>query len=291
VLEVDTPHLSAFANSDPQIESLAVHWQEPGGAPRQGWLHTSPEFPMKRLLASGSGSIYQICKVFRAGERGRLHNPEFTLVEWYRLHLDHQALIHEIAQLINQLLPTPRPSERISYQQLFLDHLNIDPLQADAPQLRQLARQQGIPGIDALEMERDDWLDLLFSYQIQPQLGQDSLCFVHAYPASQASLAQLDPQDPRTAHRFELFINGMELANGFHELQDPTEQANRFQQDLHKRKERGQTATPPDPHLLQALHQGLPHCAGVALGLERLQMAITNADHIDQVIAFPSERA
>lgn len=291
VLEVDTPHLGAFANPDPHIESLAVAWNDPGGAVCHGWLHTSPEFPMKRLLAAGSGSIYQVCKVFRAGERGRLHNPEFTLLEWYRLGFDHHALMDEMVELINSLLPTPRVAERGSYRDLFLERLSLDPLQASAEEMRQVALAHGVASVEGLELGRDDLLDLLFSYLIQPRLGRDTLCFVHAYPASQASLARLEPEEPTVARRFELFMNGVELANGFHELQDGTEQAERFAEDLRRREVKGQRPTPADSRLLAALDHGLPDCAGVALGLERLLMVIMGAEHIDEVIAFPSERA
>ena len=296
VLEVETPALSAAANTDPQTESFTTRYS--GSAVTQNhtmYLHTSPEFPMKRLLAAGSGSIYQICKVFRQGEAGRHHNPEFTMLEWYRTGFDHHCLMDEVEQLvaalsINQQITAE--SERLSYQQVFERHTGLDPHQASSGQLVNCARHHGLGEINGLTVhDRDSWLDLLMSHVIQPQLGQGQLTFVFDYPASQAALARINPGPPPVAERFELFLQGVELANGFHELNDATEQQHRFLQEQQRRTNAGQSIAPMDDNLLAALHHGLPDCAGVALGLDRLLMLTTGATEISQVISFPVELA
>ena len=291
VLEVETPVLSAAAASDPAIESLTTCYRGPG-APAGGrmYLHTSPEFAMKRLLAAGSGPIYQICRVFRDGESGRRHNPEFTLLEWYRPEYDHHQLMDEVEVLLLSLLPAPRPVSRFSYRELFQHHLGIDPHSASTDSLRRLANERGIEVDLSLDC-RDAWLDLLLSHCIEPRLAGSGLCFVHDYPASQASLARVEPGDPPLAARFECYLDGVELANGFHELADAGEQRRRFQHDLEIRQHSRGKLPPLDERLLAALQFGLPDCAGVALGIDRLLMQITGADHIDQVLTFPLERA
>ncbi len=292
VMEVETPVCSRSATTDPTIQSLVTRYTGPGapsGVPL--YLHTSPEFPMKRLLAAGSGPIYQLCKVFRDGESGRLHNPEFTLLEWYRPGFDHHRLMDEVEQLVQWVLPEAQPVRRISYRELFEQLLGLNPHDATAGQLRNLALQQGVPGIEQLELpHRDAWLDLLMTHCIEPALGA-GLCFVYDYPASQAALARVRPGDPPVAERFELYIDGIEVANGFHELADAAEQRRRFEQDLQARSEAGQPLVPMDELLLAALARGLPDCAGVALGIDRLLMRAIGATHIDQVIAFPLTRA
>jgi len=292
VMEVETPVCSRSATTDPTIQSLVTRYTGPGapsGVPL--YLHTSPEFPMKRLLAAGSGPIYQLCKVFRDGESGRLHNPEFTLLEWYRPDFDHHRLMDEVEQLVQRVLPEAQPVRRISYRELFEQLLGLNPHDATAGQLRNLALQQGVPGIEQLELpHRDAWLDLLMTHCIEPALGA-GLCFVYDYPASQAALARVRPGDPPVAERFELYIDGIEVANGFHELADAAEQRRRFEQALQARSEAGQPLVPMDELLLAALARGLPDCAGVALGIDRLFMRAIGATHIDQVIAFPLTRA
>ncbi|WP_430754796.1 EF-P lysine aminoacylase EpmA [Magnetovirga frankeli] len=287
VMEVETPLLSAHANPDPAIDSMALFH-----AGRRHWLHSSPEFAMKRLLAAGSGPIYQICKVFRAGESGRLHNPEFSLLEWYRPGLDHLQLMDEVAELIAFVSGQQWPLERIGYAELFARHLAMDPHSASTEQLQRLAEQQGLDVRASDGLERDAWLDLLMSHLIEPRLGQDRLSFVYAYPASQAALARLEqgPSGPQ-ACRFELYLQGIELANGFYELSDGVEQRRRFEQDNARRRQRGQEPMPLDPHLLAALEQGLPDCAGVALGLDRLLLLLQGGDCLQQVLAFPFDRA
>lgn len=292
VMEVETPVCSGAATTDPAIESLVTRYRGPGaphGLPL--YLHTSPEFPMKRLLAAGAGPIYQICKVFRDGEAGRLHNPEFTLLEWYRPGFDHHRLMDELEGLMQELLPQPAPVRRIDYRALFRQHLRIDPHQATAEQLRACAIHQGVTGAERLELpHRDAWLDLLMTHCIEPVLGA-GLCFVYDYPASQAALSRVRPGDPPLAERFELYLDGRELANGFNELTDAAEQLSRFERDLAHRAVAGQPVVPLDRRLIAALEGGMPDCAGVALGIDRLMMHLAGAEHIEQVIAFPITRA
>lgn len=285
VMEVETPALSVAAVTDPHLESFATRYTGPGyGAGLPLYLHTSPEFPMKRLLAAGSGPIYQLCKVFRQGEAGRRHNPEFTLLEWYRPGFDHHALMDEVAALAAPLLGLEGEAERLSYREAFLRHLALDPLSASLPELRECAAAHGISGFDA-ESERDVWLDLLLTHCIEPELGREGLCFLYDYPASQAALARLNPDDQRVAERFELYYRGVELANGFHELADAGEQRRRFEAELRARGEQGMEQVPLDECLLAALQQ-LPDCSGVALGVDRLVMLALGAGSIEEVMAF-----
>ncbi len=246
---------------------------------------------MKRLLCSGSGPIYQVCKVFRDGESGRFHNPEFTLLEWYRPGMDHHQLMDEVAALIEVLMPEVGEELRISYRELFLKHLSIDPLAASEAELRDTAVAQGVAGANQLQLDsKDAWLDLLLTHCIEPRMAT-GLCFVYDYPPSQASLAQIRAGESPVAERFELYVNGMEMANGFHELADAVEQRQRFEKDMEKRDQLGLPSAPLDTRFLAALENGLPPCAGVALGIDRLLMQIANVDHINDVLAFPLERA
>ena len=294
IWEVDTPVLSVAATTDPHIHSFAIPLIDSG----ERYLHTSPEFAMKRLLAAGSGSIYQIAKVFRAGEQGRRHNAEFTLLEWYRLSFDHHQLMGEVEALVTELLATKlvlQDSIRVSYQELFQDYLAIDSLTVGKDELADCARRQGI-AVEGIETEStltvDNWLNLLLSHCIEPQLDANRLIFIYDYPASQAALAKIrsEPQTPPVAERFELFLNGMELANGFHELNDAEQQRRRFNNDNQQRHLLGLAEMPVDEHLLAALTK-LPDCAGVALGLDRLLMLAVGATDIADVIAFPWTRA
>ena len=292
VAEVETPACCSAAVTDPALASLATLFTGPGahrGKPL--YLHTSPEFAMKRLLAAGSGPIYQICKVFRDGEAGRYHNPEFTLLEWYRPGYDVHRLMDELSALVRCVVAKPLTEHRLSYQALFAKHLGIDPHTATPGALRQCAIERGVASAEALQMaDSDSWLDLLLTHCIEPQLGPDML-LVYDYPASQASLAQIKPGKIPLAERFELYLNGVELANGFHELADAGEQRQRFQQDLAKRGRENLPVVPLDERFLAALAAGLPDCSGVALGIDRLLMCIVEADHIDQVLSFPIDRA
>ena len=292
VLEVETPVLSAAANPDPAIEPLHLDADLTSEGTARWYLQTSPEFPMKRLLAAGSGPIYQVCKVFRSDERGRRHHPEFTMLEWYRPGFTLDELMDEVAALVRGLCGNRRlPDERITYRDLFRVRLGVDPWTASLAELCAVADANGVAGADALFLDRDGWLDLLLTHCLEADLGRDRLTFVYDYPPSQAALARIAPGDPPVARRFELYWQCMELANGFDELTDAQEQRRRFRQDLAQRAERSQEPLPADGRLLAALDHGLPGCAGVALGLDRLLLCLLHADHIDQVVAFPVERA
>lgn len=288
---METPIASRAAATDPAIESLSTRWNGPGGG-QALYLQTSPEFPMKRLLAAGAGPIYQICKVFRDGERGRLHHPEFSLLEWYRPGWDYGQLMEEVAALVRRALGRPRlESESLSYRRLYLEVLGLDPWSAEAPTLRARALELGVPGADDLELDRDGWLDLLLVTRLEPGLGRGRLTFLRDYPPSQAALARVRPGVFAVAERFEVYLEGVELANGFQELTDPVAQAARFEWDLAERQARGQPGPPADQALIAALSAGMPEGSGVALGLDRLLMARLGARHIDEVLAFPVERA
>jgi lysyl-tRNA synthetase class 2 len=294
VLEVDTPIVVNAPVTDVHIHSARVLFEAAGpgqATPRPYYLHTSPEYAMKRLLAAGAGDIYQICHVVRALERGRLHNAEFTLIEWYRSGASLDALMSEVEALVRELLGRARAAlvtERVSYREAFLHALALDPFTAPLAQLAQHARRAGFAGAAT---DRDELLELLMGSVVGPRLGQGGLTFVHAYPASQAALARLDPQDPRAALRFELYCDGIELANGFHELASAREQRDRFERDVTARRRLGLSATALDERLLAALEAGLPDCCGVALGFDRTLMLAAGAERIDAVLPFPIERA
>ena len=290
VLEVETPLLCRAAVTDPHLESFVV--QQPSqGSPR--YLHTSPEFAMKRLLAAGSGSIYQVCKVFRQGEAGRQHNPEFSMLEWYRLDLDHHQLMDEVESLVRELLDgyrTLAASHRITYREAFQRHAKLDPLTASITELQTTVKQYGIEVIGLDDSHADPWLDLLMTHVVEPALPQDGPVFIYDYPASQAVLSRIRRSDPPVAERFELYLGGMELANGFHELLDAQEQHQRFIADLATRASTGLPVVPVDEHFLAALAAGLPPCAGVALGVDRLVMLAAGVKTIAEVLAFDDTR-
>jgi elongation factor P--(R)-beta-lysine ligase len=289
VLEVETPVLAAATVTDPQLHSLETRYTGPGaGDGRRLYLQTSPEYAMKRLLAAGSGPIWQLARVFRDGEAGRLHNPEFTLLEWYRPGFDHHALMDEVEALVADILGIPAGFERVPYAELFRRSIDIDPFTADIRELQACARSHGIdaPSLDS----RDAGLDLLLTHRIGPGLGVDRPVFVHDYPPSQAALARIRDGNPPVAERFELYIKGVELANGYHELGDAAEQRARFARDRERRRAAGLPDVRLDEHLLAALEHGLPECAGVALGFDRLVMLATGAQSIDEVMAFSLNR-
>ncbi len=269
VLEVETPLLSATTVTDPHIESIKTD---------AGYLQTSPEFAMKRLLAAGSGAIFQISKAFRHEEHGNQHQREFTLLEWYRPGFTHHQLMDEIDQLLHQLFAFA-PAQRLSYQALFEHHLNINPHQTDNQTLATIARQHNIDAINITS--RDDWLNILLTHCIEPNLQQAT--FIYDYPVSQSALAKIENG---VAQRFELYINGLELANGFRELTDATEQAARFEHDRQQRRAAHQCDIAIDQSLLAALTHGLPDCAGVALGIDRLVMVACQLNDIRQTISF-----
>ena len=288
VLEVTTPVLSQAGNTDPNIESFSTHYHGPqAGGPPQRWLRTSPEFSHKRLLAAGSGDIYEIAPVFRDGECGARHNPEFTLLEWYRVGFDHHALMDEVEALIGAVAEAfgrpLGPARRLSFQQAFLEFAGVDPLEVDEDALWQALAGCGI---DRDGLGRDDALDLIRSHIVEPALAREPAVFIHAFPASQAALARIDPDDPRVARRFELYLGGSEIANGYHELGDAREQRARFERDLATRRARGAPEPAIDEHLLAALPT-MPDCAGVAVGLERLLGWALREPRIDRLLAFP----
>lgn len=287
VLEVDTPTLAHGTVTDVHLQGFATLFHHPMSPDAETlYLQTSPEYAMKRLLCAGSGSIFQICKAFRDEEAGRYHNPEFTMLEWYRIGFDHMALIAETDTLLQQILGC-EAADRVTYQETFITHLGLDPLCADIEALRQVCIDCGHRDLVAEETDRDTMLHLLFSHHIEPRIGTKRPVVVFNFPASQAALARLDPDDPRVARRFEFYYRGIELANGFHELTDVQEQTRRFASDNALRKSMGLPDKPLDERFVAALHHGLPDCAGVALGLDRLIMLATGADKIDQVINFP----
>src|SRR5215472_41320 len=248
VLEVDTPTLSQAGATDRHIQSFRVE----DGRKGHLYLHTSPEFPMKRLLAAGVGDIYQLCKVFRSGETGRMHNPEFTMLEWYRVGFDHHQLMAEVSQLIDALLPELGPPEYLTYGEAFQKHAGLDPFAVDASACKARLQALGKP-IPNGDMDKDSWLDLLAGEVVYPALGEGHLTFIYNYPASQAALARIWPGEPPVAERFEAFLDGMELANGFHELADAAEQRRRFEADRTTRREQGLMDVPMDERLLAAL--------------------------------------
>jgi lysyl-tRNA synthetase class 2 len=292
VLEVDTPYLVNAPVTDVNIHSAQVVL--PGDDGRMRFLHTSPEYAMKRLLAAGSGDIFQICHVFRGNERSALHNPEFTLLEWYRVGWPMERLMAEVAELVRHLLggdAASRPVEQLSYRDAFLRELDLDPFEAPQSELERAAQAAGFEASRAAETERDTLLDLLLGLRVGPKLGGGRLTFVHRYPAAQAALAQLDPADPRVALRFELYADGMELANGSQELTSEEEQRRRFAADQEWRRRRGLPVYRMDQRLLAALRAGLPAASGVALGFDRLHMLAAGAHRIDDVLAFPVDVA
>lgn len=285
-LEVETPTLSQAAVTDVHLDSLRA---AVCGKPR--YLHTSPEYAMKRLLAAGCGDIYQIARVYRDGEIGRHHNPEFTMIEWYRVGIDHHALMTDVEHLIASVLPAHRssdPAERISYREAVRLHAGVDAFDDAPAALLSALAQAGVEAPPGLEHDRDACLDLIVSTLVGPKLGRERLTFVHDFPASQAALARVHG---RVAARFEAYLDGFELANGFHELIDVDEQRRRFERDNAERARRGLPAMPIDELFLAALKSGAPDCAGVALGFDRLVMCAAQASHIDEVLAFPFDRA
>jgi lysyl-tRNA synthetase class 2 len=293
VLEVETPLCSRSGATDPAIESFKTCYTGPEAVHGLDlYLHSSPEFPMKRLLAAGCGPIYQICKVLRNGELGRRHNPEFSLLEWYRPGFDYHQLMDEVASLINRLREQPLPIEKLTYAEAFESQLGLNPHATDVDQLRRCAVEQGITSAEQLTIEgRDAWLDLLLSHLIEPRLGQTGMTFLYDYPASQAALARVREGRYPVAERFELYMNGIEIANGFQELTDAEQQRRRFRDDNRRRHLSQQAEVTMDEALLLALASGLPACSGVALGLDRLLMVLTDTPDIRQVVTFDLCRA
>ena len=287
VLEVETPLLASSTVPDVYIESITAQVVE-GNSSRKNFLQTSPEFFMKRLLASGSGSIYQIAKAFRQEEKGARHNIEFTLLEWYRLSYSLDQLMAELEELVQEVLGCG-PISRLSYREIFRQHLQIDPHEISLEELQQLAKSE--IDLSGSDLSKTDYLQLLLSNSIEPKLPP--YCIIYDYPLEQAALAALatDGHGVVVAKRFEFFGHGMELANGYFELSDAAEQRARFEKDNAVRKEKGLRAHDADEKLIAALESGLPSCSGVAVGVDRLLMLLVEAKNISEVISFDSERA
>ncbi len=290
LLEVETPVLVGAGVTDVNLESGRASI---GGQPM--FLHTSPEYAMKRLLAAGYGDIWQCCRVVRAGERGRLHNPEFTMLEWYRLGYTMQRMIDETLDALDAMIAAlgqpARPRRQLRYRDALHAALGVDPLHASRDVLEALAVDTGLGAADAATLSRDGLLDLIVGSRVGPALGHGEWLALTHYPASQAALARLDPADPALALRFEVYADGVELANGFEELADAAEQAARFHADNAERQRRALPPIAQDVRLLAALEHGLPPCSGVALGFDRAVMIAAGARTIDEVIAFPTELA
>jgi len=287
VLEVETPILSQAGNTEPNIESFTTVFSGHADAgTRTRWLRTSPEYPLKRLLAAGVGDCYELGRVFRNGEAGGRHNPEFTLLEWYRVGWDHLRLAEEAVELVQRALGLIRKQVDVvslSYRELFQSGLGIDPFEASE---EALLSALGELSLDGDGLERDDWLDLLITHRLQPHFPPDRITVVLDWPATQCALARIRPGQPPVAERFELYLGQHEIANGYHELLDPSEQRARFQRDLTKRETRIAQLPAVDERLLAAMAQGLPACAGVALGVDRLLMAMLGTDRIADVLLF-----
>lgn len=294
VLEVETPVMSLGGNTDPNIASFHLEFSgRTDGAPRRRWLRTSPEFALKRLLAAGIGDCYELGRVFRDGEAGGRHNPEFTMLEWYRVGWDHRGLIDEAAELVRAalaMLAREASLRVVAFRDLYRDALGIDPFIASDADLQAAL---GDVVIDPRGLTRDDWLDLLMTHRLQPAFKTDELLAIVDYPASQCALARLrdDGHGHPVAERFELYLGPVELANGYHELLDATEQGARFARDAALRRSRHDEPPPTDERLLAALQAGMPACAGVALGLDRLLMAMLGTPRIADVLAFAFPRA
>jgi lysyl-tRNA synthetase class 2 len=292
-LEVETPLLSADVVVDRYLEPLAVTLPTDPRRPAEGramWLQTSPEFAMKRLLAGGAEAIYQITRAFRAGEAGPLHNPEFTIVEWYRRGdsmADGMQLLSDLAEELLQL----GPAERISYANAFETHAGVDAHRATLEQLRDVAERRGIRASESFAgADRDNWLNLLLAELVEPNLGRERPTILFHYPASHAALARVDGNPP-VAERFELYVRGIELANGYHELTDAETLRTRNREANRMRAAEGKPPLPEESRLLAAMEHGLPECTGVALGFDRVVMLAAGAPSLRDVMAFPIDRA
>lgn len=289
MLEVDTPVLCQHSVTDPFIQSIPAVFQPLGSKQeRRYYLQTSPEYAMKRLLASGSGPIYQITKSFRQGEVGRFHNPEFMMLEWYRPGFDHHQLMDEMDELLQLVLQTPKAVRR-TYGELFETFVGINPHTADLETLKRCAQQNNIVIHNEID-DRNTWLDLILSQCIEPNMDPNMPWFIYDFPISQAALARIQSVNPPVASRFEVYFRGIELANGFHELADANEQRARFEKNVHERKEAGMTEMHIDEFFLSALTSGLPDCAGVALGMDRLILLAANASSLKDILSFDFTR-
>ncbi|WP_298633028.1 EF-P lysine aminoacylase EpmA [uncultured Umboniibacter sp.] len=280
VLEVEVPLLSAAGGTDLNIELLKIEGED-------RWLASSPEFPLKRLVAAGYGDVYALQKVFRKGESGRRHNSEFTMLEWYRVGFDEFQLMDEVEALCQRILRMP-PASRVSYRSLFVDAINVDPFVASDDELAKLGAE--LTGLEPLALDRDGWLDIIFSHAIEPKLANP--VFIFDFPASQSALAQLCSRDyGQVARRFELVYGGLELANGYFELTDGAEQYQRFTRELRLRTQQNKPTVALDQNLIDALNTSMPGCAGVAMGVDRLCMLDANTQTLSEVISFDDKNA
>lgn len=275
VTEVETPLLSHYTVTDPHIQSISA---------QSYFLQTSPEYAMKRLLAAGAGPIYQICKAFRQDEAGRYHNPEFTMLEWYRPGFTHNELMDEMDELLKLILPV-KASDRLTYQQVFENFLGINPHEVSVEELMDCAKKNKINIAETLT-SRDNWLNLLMSHLIEPEFSKKNPIFIYDFPASQAALSKIRPGHPALASRFELYYKGIELANGFHELLDAREQQQRFEANIRYRELHQLPNIDIDKNFIAALEHGLPDCAGVALGIDRLIMLALGVNSVKEVMSF-----
>jgi len=285
VLEVETPVLSRAGNSDPNIQSMSVD------STTRRYLRTSPEYAMKRMLAAGFRDIYELGRVFRASEKGRFHNPEFTLLEWYRCGLNYLDLAGEVAALIRHCGHgqfDDWPEQRWTYRNIFVAQTGLDPFRCTESDLSEAAAERGIR---AGSLTHQEWLDLILSEVIEPNLPGETITVIHDFLPEQAALARIRPDDPPVAERFEVYLGQMELANGYQELTDSNEQLARFEKERKNREARGEETAPIDLKLISALRQGLPEYSGVALGVDRLLMTLLKLEHMDAVLAFSTDRA
>lgn len=292
VIEVETPVLSQAGNTDPNIRSFSLRYTGPAaGGQAVRWLRTSPEFPLKRLLADGMGDCYELGKVFRDGEFGRRHNPEFSMLEWYRIGWDHLRLAQEAVTLLQELFAMfgkPLAIRDVTYRMLFQEVLNLDPMLASESELSAAVSRR--IHIAQSGLCRDDFLDLLLTHVIEPAFPENQLTIIRDFPASQCALAKLRLDDVKVAERFEIYVGSTELANGYHELNDASEQKRRFQEDISRREANGMEAPALDECLLQSL-ESLPDCAGVAMGIDRLLLCLLEKSTMSEVIAFDFSRA
>jgi lysyl-tRNA synthetase class 2 len=294
VLEVETPLLCHATGTDPQLDFFSsVYRCSPNT--KEMYLQTSPEFAMKRLLAAGSGSIYQICKAFRNGESGRFHNPEFSILEWYRVGFSLQQLMTETTELLSCILESDELAEKthkISYQQLFKEVTGLNALVFCLDSYQSYVKDNDLmDAIHLCEKDHSLWLDFIFSHKVQPYLRQYPLCLVYGYPAVQSSLARINTNNAAIADRFEVFMKGIEIGNGFLELADREEQEIRFDHENDVRRSKGLVVVEKDQYFLDALSAGLPECSGIAIGLDRVLMMVSNSQSLKEVIAFPFDQA
>lgn len=287
VLEVETPSISRCPTMDQHLDSLSLESDS-----QRFYLITSPEYHMKRLIAAGMGSVYQICKSFRADEAGASHNPEFTMIEWYKIGWDHYQLMDEVEALLDRLLQCGK-AERVSYREVFEQHLAINPFEVTHQHFLQICENYQVTPPDFLvdpQSDREDWLDFLMGVIVEPKLGEKQPIFIDQFPATQSSLAKLHPENREVTLRFEVYYKGRELGNGYSELTDAKQQKSRMLQENENRKKSGKPTLPFDERLQAAMEHGLPECAGIAIGFDRLVMLALEKDSIDQVQSFSWRR-